>query len=197
MPAPQGRKRLSTRQRQEHILDAALALYAADGYTSVGMRDVAAACGMTATAIYRHFDNKEALLVGVFDRLSDEMTSGMRSASRIADLQDRLDFLVRTHIRLALADPPILRLYRQEERSLPAAELERFRTVERAYIAQWTDILRTLHPETTASEARTTVIAAFGAINSIAGTRSSRSTRSITTQLAAIAHRILETGPTA
>lgn len=184
-------QRLPTRQRREQILDKALTLYGASGYAPVGMRDLATACGMTATSIYRHFDSKEAVLVGIFDRLSDEMTSGMREASRIDDPRERLGFLIRDHIRLALSDPPILRVYQREELSLPPAERERFRTVELSYISHWSDTLRTLIPETPPQAARTTVIAAFGAINALSGTRSVRAGRTVTAQLTDITLRVL------
>ncbi len=191
MASGQGTRRMPTEQRRQHILDEALTLYSRDGYDAVGMRDIAAACGMTATSIYRHFDNKEALLVGIFDRLSDEMTSGMREASRIDELPERLLHLIRTHISLAMGEPPIIRVYQREELSLPPQERQRFRKVERSYVGLWVETVCALRPETTQQEARTAVIAAFGAINSIAGTHSTRSARSVVTQLVEITLRVL------
>jgi AcrR family transcriptional regulator len=188
-------QRLPTRQRREQILDRALTLYSASGYGPVGMRDLATACDMTATSIYRHFDSKEAVLIGIFDRLSDEMTSTMREASRINVPRERLAFLIRAHIRLALSDPPILRVYQREELSLPPNERERFRKVELSYITQWSDTLRTLCPETSSSEARTAAIAAFGAINALSATRSVRTGRRVAAQLTTITYRVLGIGP--
>ena len=52
----------STRDR---ILEEARDIYLESGMAGFSMRKVAARTGVTATAIYRHFDNKEALLVAV------------------------------------------------------------------------------------------------------------------------------------
>lgn len=54
-----------TRRRGLHsaqILEAAAELFRTRGFANVGMKDIAAAVGVTAPAIYRHFPNKIALL---------------------------------------------------------------------------------------------------------------------------------------
>ncbi len=42
------------------------------GYTATGMRDVAAAAGVATSAVYRHFDSKEALLASVMRPYTEE-----------------------------------------------------------------------------------------------------------------------------
>ncbi len=52
----------------EHdILAAARDLYLTHGLTGFSMRKVADAVGISATAIYRHFDGREALILAVVD----------------------------------------------------------------------------------------------------------------------------------
>src|SRR5215470_5502817 len=53
------------RERQElrtKILDAARELFAAEGYDAVTMRKIAERIEYSATAIYQHFEDKDALL---------------------------------------------------------------------------------------------------------------------------------------
>lgn len=46
---------------KETILSAACDIYLIEGYKGMSMRQVASRAGISATAIYRHFENKEAL----------------------------------------------------------------------------------------------------------------------------------------
>lgn len=45
----------SARQR---IMDAALTVFSARGYTAAGVEDIAAAAGIKAPSLYKHFKNK-------------------------------------------------------------------------------------------------------------------------------------------
>lgn len=146
---------------------------------------------MTATSIYRHFDSKEDVLVGIFDRLSDEMTSGMREASRIDDPRERIAFLIRDQYPPRPVRSPHSPGLPAGGTSLPPTERSGSGKVELSYISQWSDTLRTLTPETSPQAARTAVIAAFGAINALSGTRSVRAGRTVTTQLTDITLRVL------
>ncbi|MDZ4701853.1 MAG: TetR/AcrR family transcriptional regulator [Rhodothermales bacterium] len=49
------------------ILDAARALLHRDGYAGLSMRNIAGAIGYSATSIYLHFENKEALFNALID----------------------------------------------------------------------------------------------------------------------------------
>lgn len=50
------------------IADAAYRIYVADGLPGLSMRNVANRIGVTATALYRHFDGKDALIEAVSER---------------------------------------------------------------------------------------------------------------------------------
>ncbi len=76
-----------TRQR---ILDVARDLFIAGGLTGLSMRKVAAEVGVSATAIYRHFDSKEALVVAVieegFRRFAEYLWRGLDARDPLARL---------------------------------------------------------------------------------------------------------------
>ncbi|NLB97656.1 MAG: TetR/AcrR family transcriptional regulator [Armatimonadetes bacterium] len=64
------RKRLTAEERRERILDAALELFAEKGYAATTTRELARRAGITEPVIYLHFESKEAVLRGVFQRHS-------------------------------------------------------------------------------------------------------------------------------
>src|SRR5262247_4151427 len=57
--------------RRDHILDAATRVFAARGFNVATVRDVAREAGVADGTIYNYFENKDALLFGIFDRLNE------------------------------------------------------------------------------------------------------------------------------
>lgn len=53
------------KDRKEQILEQAVRLFTDRGFHSVKLEDIAEAAGVTARALYRHYDNKQALLAAV------------------------------------------------------------------------------------------------------------------------------------
>ncbi|GAA1851261.1 TetR family transcriptional regulator Mce3R [Pseudonocardia ailaonensis] len=78
------------RDRKDVIARNAAALFAADGFNAVRMGDIAAATGITAGALYRHFRNKQELLSEIVNTsqwrylhaLEQAETAARASASR-------------------------------------------------------------------------------------------------------------------
>lgn len=58
----------STPVTRDRILDTAEALFAERGLAATPVRDIAAAVGLTAAALYNHFEGKEALYAAVLER---------------------------------------------------------------------------------------------------------------------------------
>src|SRR3954451_3061556 len=52
----------------DRALEAAIALFAARGFSGAGIRDVAERAGMVSASLYHWFDNKEALLLAIMRR---------------------------------------------------------------------------------------------------------------------------------
>ncbi len=66
----------STRER---ILEGALESFAENGYNGTNLRDLAASLGLSKSALYRHFDSKEAIRNAVIDTM--ELYYGSRFGS--------------------------------------------------------------------------------------------------------------------
>lgn len=56
------------------IIDAALAIIEAEGEAGLAMRPLAAQLGVTPMALYRHFADRDALLLALVERVSDEIS---------------------------------------------------------------------------------------------------------------------------
>src|SRR5882762_6150766 len=120
-------------ERRERILASATSLFEENGFHGAGIDDIAAAAGVTGPAIYRHFKNKDAVLVALFDRLAERLGAILETvvAEAGTDASDRhrsaLETLVRLHVRLAFEDRALIVVYISEERNLPDAERKRAR----------------------------------------------------------------------
>ena len=83
--------RVASRQR---IVDQALALFAEHGYERTSVRMIADAAGISQGLLYNYFDNKQALLLAIFE----ESVADVRASFALADAAppaERLERLVR------------------------------------------------------------------------------------------------------
>jgi AcrR family transcriptional regulator len=152
-------------ERRERILASATSLFEENGFHGAGIDDIAAAAGVTGPAIYRHFKNKDAVLVALFDRLAERLEAVLEAVASLEG-KDALQTLVRLHARLAFEERALIVVYISEERNLPEGERRRVRRFQRAYVEAWTDLLRPLRPDLSDDESRTAVHAAIGLLNS-------------------------------
>ena len=152
-------------QRRERILESATSLFEENGFHGAGIDDIAAAAGVTGPAIYRHFKNKDALLVALFDRLGERLT-GILDTVEALDGREALETLIRLQVRLAFEERALIVVYISEERNLPEPERRRVRRFQRAYVEAWADLLRALRPDQSDEERRAAVHAAIGLLNS-------------------------------
>src|SRR5947209_12376726 len=58
---------------REQIRDTARDLFAREGYESVSMRRIGSAVGCSPMAIYRHYENKEELLLSICEETFQQM----------------------------------------------------------------------------------------------------------------------------
>jgi len=59
--------------RKEQILELATEMFGLEGYDKVTVKRLAAGCGVTEPAIYRHFKSKEAIYVAVLESLKGRL----------------------------------------------------------------------------------------------------------------------------
>lgn len=192
MSVQTGRVRTRDPARKQRIVAAAVDLVARHGYSAVGMADIGAAAGVTASAIYRHFDSKSAVLAAVFDSVIDRLLS---NAARIVEESDddaaALSALVDDQVAIALEDRDVLQIYMREITSLPEEDRRRLRRKQRLYLEEWVHLVCELRPGLSDPEARSLVHAAIGAIQSVLNYDSTVPGRRLARVLSEAAHRVL------
>ena len=106
----------ATRRKQhqdalrEKILDAARELFVAEGVEAVSMRKIADKIGYSATTLYNHFDDKEALLRALCEADFGALHESFLKIGQIKDPIERLRVLGQTYIEFALKYPSHYRL---------------------------------------------------------------------------------------
>ncbi|MEM5500226.1 TetR/AcrR family transcriptional regulator [Ahrensia kielensis] len=112
----------------EAILNEACKLFARFGYAAVSMRQIAAAVGVQASAIYQHYPNKQEILVALLNNHMDALLEAWNNEVRDEDAAAALERFVRFHIRYHISRPDEVFLSYMELRSL---EDQGFRIIER------------------------------------------------------------------
>src|SRR5271170_649366 len=85
--------------RRLQLLAAAERLFAERGFLAVRLEDIGAAAGVSGPAIYRHFPNKESLLVELLVGISARLLAGARAVTaNSADAATALDGLIEFHL---------------------------------------------------------------------------------------------------
>lgn len=79
-----GSRRLSADERRRQLLTVALGLFAARGYESTTMDDIADAAGVTKPLLYQHFASKRALYVELVDSVAEDLLDAIGSATSAA-----------------------------------------------------------------------------------------------------------------
>ncbi len=154
-------------ERRAELLAAAATLFADRGFAGVRLEDLGAAVGISGPAVYRHFPNKEAVLVELLVDISEYLLAGGQRVSAAEKppaevLADLVDF----HLDFALESPALIEIQDRDLRSLPDSAYRRVRRMQREYVEIWVSVLRRIDPSLEESDARTTAHAAFGLMNS-------------------------------
>jgi AcrR family transcriptional regulator len=153
--------------RRQQILETAAELFAARGFHGVSVADLGAAVGISGPGIYKHFAGKDAVLAEMLVSISEELLRVGTQRMEAADgPRAALVALVDWHVDFALRHRPLIVVQDRDWESLPQADRERVRTLQREYVELWADRLREVHEDLEPDRARAMSHAAFGLINS-------------------------------
>jgi AcrR family transcriptional regulator len=152
--------------RQEELLEHALALVRDAGLSGLTVRKLAERVGFTEAALYRHYPSKQALLLALVERLSQErLLAPIRelAADRSRPPLERLEAIVRHHVRTVLEVDgfPILVL---AEAAATGDEplLERFRGILAEVMAMLGGVFSELPPDAARPSPRGVLLVFFG-----------------------------------
>lgn len=164
--APTRREQLKAQRRQQ-LLDAGARLIADRGFLGMRLDDLGAAAGISGPAVYRHFPNKEALLVELLVGISQRLLDGGRAvAAQAPTPAEALDALIDFHLDFALGEPELIRIQDRDLENLPDSARRQVRRTQRQYVEVWVAVLRDRYPDLPESTARVQAHATFGLINS-------------------------------
>ena len=166
-PRAPSRRSKAKSDRRSQLITAAERLMAEHGYLAVRLEDIGAAAGVSGPAIYRHFPNKEALLVELLVGISTRLLNGANAvAGQADDAESALQGLIDFHLDFALGESDLIRIQDRDLGNLPPAAKRQVRRKQRQYVEIWVDVLRRRDPALTESDARLTAHATFGLLNS-------------------------------
>jgi AcrR family transcriptional regulator len=165
--APATRRSRAKSDRRSQLIAAAERLVAERGYLAVRLEDIGAAAGVSGPAIYRHFPNKEALLVELLVGISTRLLAGATEVvARAEDAASALDALIEFHLDFALGESDLIRIQDRDLGNLPPSAKRQVRKAQRQYVEIWVDVLRQVNRSLGEQEARLMAHATFGLLNS-------------------------------
>lgn len=164
--APTRRSRMKADRRRQ-LLRAAARLIAERGFLGVRLEDLGAAVGISGPAVYRHFPNKDALLVELLIDISQRLLAGGTAVVGSANTaRQALEELVDFHLDFALGESDLIRVQDRDLESLPDDARHQVRQTQRRYVEIWVGVLRQVDNGLDETDARIKAHATFGLINS-------------------------------
>lgn len=92
-------RQVRTRQRREDIVANAANIFAREGYSNVGMRDIADAVGIKGASLYHHFPSKEDILFAICLTVTQEPAEeNLPLLDAAGTPTERMSSLVRAHL---------------------------------------------------------------------------------------------------
>jgi AcrR family transcriptional regulator len=124
------------KDRKQQILEQAVRLFIERGFHSVKLEDIADAAGVTARALYRHYDNKQALLAAAIRMGQEQYQSARQLSQGEAPSKPRaLSAELPDLIVAAVASRSLTVLWQREARYLDEAERAEVRRRINAIVA--------------------------------------------------------------
>lgn len=107
-------------ERREEILAAARDVFVAEGYGNATIRKIAARAGVSTTALYLYFPDKDAILLEICDKAFAKLVSGFECIRDDGGPRlDRLRRLMEAYLRFGMAHPDEYRLVFMTKQNIP------------------------------------------------------------------------------
>ena len=110
---------------KESLLSTALHMVDTEGFDAITLREITQRLGTSRSAVYRHFESKEALMKGVIEQgyaqLDELFTPIFRDKNR--SVEERFELMSRAYLQFAIEHPNLYRLlfgerYREEREGI-------------------------------------------------------------------------------
>jgi AcrR family transcriptional regulator len=127
-------------ETKSRILDTSITLFAERGFDACTMRDIAAAVGIKAPAIYNHYSSKDDVLAAAMEHILGRFFFILLSPLEEKPVEGWLKLLVRGHVAFQLEHPRLSQANDAllnapgKQRVLPPDVYRRIVVVERSYV---------------------------------------------------------------
>jgi AcrR family transcriptional regulator len=162
-------KRPYSSGRRQQLIALAAELFLQHSYDAVTVEMIAARAGITGPGLYRHFQNKQAVLIAVLEeptRVVHEVAK--RIAETATEPKAAIVAMVESHIRLILQGPPSTLIFMKNEHALPENDRRRIRREMALYAEEWVSVVMPLRPDLSEAEARLLTQGVFSMLNTAA-----------------------------
>ncbi len=160
---------LAPASKRELILTGSISLFSARGFREVTIDEIAAAAGVPASGVYRHFESKAAILSAAFWRASDRVSAATSDALAASTTsRAALESLVARYVQLFVRDNALVTVYLSEIGHLVPSERSALRRQQRANVDEWAAwVTRDRGDAISRGQARFLVHAALNAISDL------------------------------
>ncbi|SFB13079.1 transcriptional regulator, TetR family [Amycolatopsis marina] len=159
------------RDRRRQISVNARELFAERGFHSVRMSDIAEATGITPRALYRHYTNKQALLLHVLFEAQDAFLGALPEITEDYDPASLSEDLC-VMARASLVDPHMARLWKREARHIGPEDSRELRIRLNSLASGLAHVIGLRHPELAPVEKSVRAWAVIAVLNSHNGSKS-------------------------
>lgn len=108
-------QRLDTQTRQKQIIDASLLLIRKNGISGLTMKNLARQVGVSEQAIYRHFENKLAILKALILYYNQSLHEKLQSLGQTNDILLNIEQIIVGHLEYFAVKPEMAALVYPEE----------------------------------------------------------------------------------
>lgn len=107
--------RISTEERQKNIIDEAMKIINETGYQSLSIREISTRVGISEPAIYRHFLNKEDIILGILSRFGEFDTKLFNEMKMFEKPVDMIRHFINYHFTFLEKTPELTSVLLSEE----------------------------------------------------------------------------------
>src|SRR5687767_901189 len=135
--------------RRPLVLDAALAVWDAEGYRGTTMAAIAAQAGVSKPVLYECYDNKDDVLRALLDREEGLLVSATQAALPVDDakgLRATVAASYEAFFEAVLAHPVSWRIVVDAQRVMPKAIESRYHQARALFVEQIAELVRRLAP---------------------------------------------------
>jgi AcrR family transcriptional regulator len=129
--------------RSAAILGAAQRVFIARGYQAASIAEIARGAGVSDGLIYRYYESKRHLLDAVLADFFQRILSVLEPAvAAEAGFPEKLEALMRTHLKILMSEPGLCRLFIGEVRGASEFANSEAQALNRRYSAVFLDIIK-------------------------------------------------------